>query len=96
MLEEINDQELETIISIFKHINPSINTSVQNYIDNNKRPNYIVRLLNKRKPIAYWMDVDNVNEAKLKILFKRHKEVDKQFFIQYLDGFYRIGFKIKK
>ncbi|MFC4817630.1 hypothetical protein [Flavobacterium sp. GCM10023249] len=95
-MEEINDHELETIISIFKHINPGLNTSVQDYLDNNKRPNYIVRLLNKRKVIAYWIDIDKINEAKLKILFKRHKEVDKQFFIQYLDDFYRIGFKIKK
>ncbi len=36
---------------------------------------------------------DLVNEWKLRILFKRHKEVPHQFFIKQVDNFYRIGWK---
>lgn len=95
-MKEISDSELVVISSIFKHIIPGINTSVQDFVNNEKKINYIIRLSNKRKAIAYWTDMESMNEAKLKILFKRHNEVDKEFFIHYLDGFYRIGFKIKK
>lgn len=89
----ISDQDIDKITAIFLHINPNLNTAVQNYVSNDKRVNYMVQMLKNRKPVAIWTDVEKLNEYKLKILFKRHKEVNLQFFIHYLDDFYRIGFK---
>jgi hypothetical protein len=50
----------------------------------------------ERKIVAFWLDIKVLNQWKLKILFQKHKKVNHSFFIQQIDDFYRIGWKVKK
>ena len=67
----------------------------QNYISNDKLVGAIVCYPTVKKCKSFWTDIEKLNEYKLKIIFKRHKEVPLKFFIHEMDGFYRIGWKLK-
>lgn len=70
--------------------------SPQEYNPSNKgyKPNVLVAYPNTKQIKSIWLDVESINQVKLKRLFSRHKEVNLQFFINYLDGFYRVGWKV--
>ena len=90
----ITPDQLDKIFSIFKQVNSSLHGNLQLYNPAYKyRPNDIVKLEKDRKITAVWLDFESVNEWKLRILFKRHKEIPHQFFIKQVDDFYRIGWK---
>lgn len=89
-----SDKEIDTIFQILKQVNPKINDSLQLYDPFYKfRPGQIVKLTKNRNITAVWLDFPELNEWKLRIIFKRHKEVPHQFFIKQVDNFYRIGWK---
>lgn len=90
----ITPDQLDKIFTIMKQVNTNLHGNVQLYNPAYKfRPNDIVILEKNRKITAVWLDFESVNEWKLRILFKRHKEVPHQFFIKQVDNFYRIGWK---
>ena len=94
----ITPEEIDIALAIYKHIFPNINTSVQNYNKvHDPRFGYIVRFLdNKNQVVAIWVDFEKLTDWQLKILFKRHKEINKQFFVYGLKNFYRVGWKNTK
>jgi len=61
-----------------------------------QRANTLTLYPNHKQVTSVWMDIDHLNEVKLKRLFSRHKEINLPFFVNYLDGFYRVGWKVKK
>lgn len=94
----ITDEQIQVAIAIYKHVLPNTNTAIQDYNkEHDPRFNYIVRYLNsKRQVVAIWVDFPKLTDWQLKILFKRHKEIDQQFFINSTKDFYRVGWKITK
>lgn len=90
----ISQEQLDKIFQILKQVNPKISSNIQLYdVTYKYRPGQVVKLEKDRKIKAIWLDFESVNEWKLRILFKRHKEVPHQFFIKQVDNFYRIGWK---
>lgn len=79
--------------SIFLQMGLTVIESPQNYLNNEKRVGAIVCYPTVNKCKSFWLDIEKFNEYKLKILFKRHKEVPFKFFIRELDNFYRVGWK---
>ncbi|MVO09734.1 hypothetical protein GOQ30_11250 [Flavobacterium sp. TP390] len=92
----MNDDELNKIYQIFKQLTPKLDENIQLYNPlYKKRELHVVKYEKAKKIIAVWLDFDELNQWKLKILFKRHKEVQHQFFIKEVENFYRVGWKIK-
>lgn len=93
----ISKTEIQTIYSILKQITPNLNESIQKYDQSQKcRLSHLVQYKKDRKIIAIWLDIKDLNQWKLKILFQKHKQVNHSFFIKQVDDFYRIGWKVKK
>lgn len=92
----INNKDIDLLFRFAKFVSSKTSESIQNYKTNEKLIGYLVQYSKQGKIKAIWFDVEKLNENHLKFFFKHHKESDKQFFIKYLDNFYRIGFEIKK
>jgi hypothetical protein len=92
----MNSKDVELIFNILKQLQPSISESIQFYNkEYEHRFGHVVQFKSKNKIIAIWLDLPSLNAPKLKILFTRHKEVNHNFFIQEIDDFYRVGWKLK-
>lgn len=93
----ITKTEIQVIYSIFKHIVPNLNENIQKYDDSlNYRFCHVVQFEKGNNIIAVWLDLKDLNQWKLKILFQKHKQVKHSFFIQEIDDFYRVGWKVRK
>ena len=88
--------DIELLFKFAKMVKPTTCDSIQNYKSNDKLLGYLVQYLTNGKITAIWFDTEKLTERDLKCFFKHHKESDKHFFINYLDGFYIVGFKTKK
>ena len=92
----MDKNDIELLFRFAKLVKSTTSDSIQNYKSNDKLLGYLVQHLTNGKITAIWFDAEKLTERDLKYFFKYHKESDKHFFINYLDGFYRIGFKTKK
>jgi hypothetical protein len=90
----MDEKDIQLLFKIARYINPSTHEAIQNYINNDFRPEYIVQYKKQNKILAIWFDTLKLNERDLKYIFKNHPQSSQQFFIHYIKGFYRIGFKI--
>ena len=93
----ITRTEIDKIIGIFSFAFAyKDHGSPQEYIPTNKgyRPNVLVAYPNNKEIKSIWLDVESINEIKIKRLLSRHKEVNRHFFFNYFEGFYRIGWKV--
>tara|TARA_Y100000817_G_C16702190_1_gene475373 strand:- start:228 stop:503 length:276 start_codon:yes stop_codon:yes gene_type:complete len=88
-LEQINKGR-----SIFLQMGLTVIESPQDYFNNYKRVGAIVCYPSVKNCKSFWLDIEFFNEYRLKILFKKHKQVPYQFFIKQVDNFYRVGWKI--
>lgn len=93
----ISKQDLDSAYSIFKQIQPKIAESMIFY-KNSVEPNYghVVKYTKDNQIKALWLDFKDLNQWTLKILFMKHKQVNQAFFINEVNGFYRVGWKLKK
>lgn len=89
----MEQKDIDILFKIAKYVNPMTHEAIQNYVDNECRISYLVQYKTKNKITAIWFDVLALNDRDLKFIFKTHHQSNKQFFIHYLGGFYRIGFK---
>lgn len=89
-------KDIDLLFSFAKIVKSTTTDSIQNYKSNDKLIGYLVQYPKNGKIIAIWFDAEKLSERDLRYFFKHHKISDKIFFITYLDGFYRIGFKLKK
>lgn len=89
--------DIENAYSIFKQIQPKIAESMIFY-KNSVEPNYghVVKYTKDNQIKALWLDFKDLNQWTLKILFMKHKQVNQAFFINEVNGFYRVGWKLKK
>lgn len=92
----MNEKDIDLLLKFARLVNSKTEESIQNYISNEKRLGSVVRYKKSNLVTAIWFDVEKLSERDLRYFFKHHKESDKQFFIEYLENFYRIGFKTKK
>ncbi len=93
----ISKTEIEIIHSIFKQITPNLADNIQIYDESQKcRISHLVKFEKNKKIVSVWLDFKELNQWKLKILFQKHKQIDHVFFIQQVDDFYRVGWKLKK
>lgn len=93
----MNDEEIVAIKNILTLVNGSpINESLQHYIkdNDNYRANTLICYPDAKAIKAVWMDFEKLNEYKLKLLMKRHKEINRKFFLHWMNGYYRIGWKV--
>lgn len=90
----INQTDIDLLFRMAKFVNSKTTESIQNYTSVEKRVGCVVRFFKNGNIVAIWFDAEKLSERDLKFFFKHHKESKKQFFINYLDGFYRIGFKV--
>lgn len=90
-------KDLDTCYSIFKHIQPKIADSMIFY-KNSDQPDFghVVKYTKNYNTTAVWLDFKDLNQWTLKILFTKHKQVNHAFFINEINGFYRVGWKLKK
>ena len=90
-------KDLENCYSIFKHVQPKIADSMIFY-KNSDQPDFghIVKYIKEKHTTAVWLDFKDLNQWTLKILFMKHKQVNQDFFINEVNGFYRVGWKLKK
>lgn len=89
----IEQNEIELLFRMAKFIHSRTSDSIQNYKSNDKLLGYLVQYIKNGKITAIWFDVEKLSERDLKFIFKHHKESNKVLFINYIDDFYRIGFK---
>lgn len=93
----INDEDIILMFSFFKQVSPQISENIQFYNESEiSRFGHVVKYNKGKMVVAVWLDFTDLNEYKLKVLFQKHKQVKHSFFIQQIDNFYRIGWKIKK
>lgn len=90
----INKNDIDLLFRMAKLVNSKTTDSLQTFVSAEKRIGCIVKYLKDDVIISIWFDAEKLAERDLKFFFKHHKESEKQFFINYLDGFYRIGFKV--
>ncbi len=90
----IKHEEIDAARVIFVQLKCNLHESPQDYVSNEKNVGAIVCYPSVKNCRSFWVDIENINEYKLKILFKRHKEVPFKFFIYQVDSYYRIGWKI--
>ena len=90
-------EDLDSAYAIFKQIQPKIAESMIFY-KNSVEPNYghVVKYTKDNQIKALWLDFKDLNQWTLKILFMKHKQVNQAFFINEVNGFYRVGWKLKK
>ena len=90
-------EDLDTAYSILKQIQPKIAESMIFY-KNSVEPNYghVVKYTKDNQIKALWLDFKDLNQWTLKILFMKHKQVNHDFFIQQIDNYYRVGWKIRR
>ena len=91
------NQDLDTAYAIFKQIQPKLAESMIFY-KNSDQPDYghVVKYTKENHIMAVWLDIEDLNQWVLKILFMKHKQVNQAFFINEVNGFYRVGWKLKK
>lgn len=89
----MNDIDKELLFRMAKLINSKTADSIQNYKSPDKLLGYVVQYFKNDQVYAIWFDAEKLSERDFRFIFKHHKLSDKEFFIKYLDGFYRIGFK---
>lgn len=90
----IEQKDIDLLFKIANFIHSRTSESIQDYKSNEKLIGYVVRYIINGQINAIWFDVEKLSERDLRFIFKHHKESKKQFFINHLDDFYRIGFKI--
>ena len=91
------NEELEIVYSILKQIQPKLAESMIFY-KNSDQPDFghVVKHIKGKHTTAVWLDFKDLNQWMLKILFMKHKQVNHAFFINEVNGFYRVGWKLKK
>lgn len=89
----INQNDIDLLMRMAKLVNSKTTESLQTFVSADKRVGCIVKYLKDHKIIAIWFDTEKLAERDLRFFFKHHKQSDKVFFINYIDDFYRIGFK---
>jgi len=89
-------KEIDTVLSITKHINPKLNENIQIPTLDVISYSFLYKKESYSKITVLWFYLEKINEHKLKILFKRHVEVEAEFFIRYNPKLkhYVIGWKI--
>lgn len=88
-------EDIDKARSIYNQIKCKLWESPQNFVSNEKRTGAIVCYPSVKNCRSFWVDIDSLNEYKLKIIFKRHKEVPHSLFVQQIDNYYRVGWKLK-
>lgn len=90
-------EELNTAYAIFKQIQSKLAESMIFY-KNSDQPDFghVVKYIKNYQTTAVWLDFKDLNQWELKILFTKHKQVNQAFFINEVNGFYRVGWKLKK
>lgn len=86
--------EINKIRQIFEHISPNLYYAIHEYSGEEKRFNCITQKTKNNVITHLWIDIEKISNPKLQIIFKRHTEVNKKFFVLYNSNFYRIGFKL--
>ena len=91
------EKNLDIIYAIFKQIQPKIADSII-FFKNSDQPDFghVVKYTKEKHITAVWLDFKDLNQWMLKILFMKHKQVNQAFFINEVNGFYRVGWKLKK
>lgn len=92
-----SDSDTEKAFSIFKQIQPKIADSMI-FFKNSDQPDFghVVKYIKGKHTTAVWLDFKDLNQWALKILFMKHKQVNHAFFIQEIDNYYRVGWKIRR
>jgi len=90
-------EDLDTAYAIFRQIQPKLAESMI-FFKNSDQPDYghVVKYMKDKRTTAVWLDFKDLNQWMLKILFMKHKQVNHAFFINEVNGFYRVGWKLKK
>lgn len=90
-------EDLDTAYAIFRQIQPKLAESMIFY-KNSDQPDFghVVNYIKEKHTTAVWLDFKDLNQWMLKILFMKHKQVNHAFFINEVNGFYRVGWKLKK
>lgn len=91
----ITHEDIDKARSIYIQLQCKLWESPQNFVSNEKNVGAIVCYPSVKNCRSFWVDIEKLNEFKLKVLFKRHKEVPHNLFIQEIDSFYRVGWKLK-
>ena len=87
--------DLNTAFKIFKRIVPNLNENFQVFDKEYKhRYSHLVYYVSKNKIVAVWLDFEVLNKYKLEYLFKNHSQIKSNFFVQQIDNFYRVGWKL--
>ncbi len=91
------NEDLEIAYSILKQIQPKLAESMIFY-KNSDQPDFghVVKYIKGKHTTAVWLDFKDLNQWALKILFMKHKQVNHAFFIQEIDNYYRVGWKIRR
>lgn len=91
------NEELEIVYSILKQIKPKLAESMIFY-KNSDQPDFghVVKYIKGKHTTAVWLDFKDLNQWALKILFMKHKQVNQAFFIQQIDNYYRVDWKIRR
>ena len=90
-------EDLDNAYAIFEHIQPKLAESIIFY-KNSKQSDFghVVKYTKDKHITAVWLDFKDLNQWMLKILFMKHKQVNHTFFIQQIDNYYRVGWKIRR
>ena len=96
-LTVFSNSDIEKAFSILKQIQPKLAESMIFY-KNSNQPDFghVVKFPKEKHITAVWLDFKDLNQWMLKILFMKHKQVNHTFFIQQIDNYYRVGWKIKR
>jgi hypothetical protein len=91
------NEDLDTAYLIFKQLQPKLAESIIFY-KKSDQPDYghVVKYIKEKHTTAVWLDFKDLNQWMLKILFMKHKQVNHAFFINEVNGFYRVGWKLKR